>query len=67
MFGERALLEDTPRAASVRAVTATDVLVMSRDDFTAMVDQFPVLDEYFDRLMKERYPDALPPAVCAIT
>ena len=63
VFGERALLEDTPRAASVRAVTPVDVLVMSRDDFTAMVDQFPVLDDYFDRLMKERYPDALPAAV----
>jgi CRP-like cAMP-binding protein len=63
VFGERALLEDIPRAASVRAVTPVDVVVMSRDDFTTMVDQFPVLDDYFDKLMKERYPDALPHAV----
>lgn len=60
VFGEKALLTDQPRLASVRAVTSVDVLVMSRDDFRAMVDQFPVLDEYFDRLLKERYPAELP-------
>jgi NADH dehydrogenase len=63
VFGEKALLEDTPRNASVRARSAVDVLVISRDDFTAMVCQFPVLDEYFDRLMKERYPEHVPAAV----
>lgn len=60
VFGERALLEDTSRTASVRAKTAVDVLVISREDFTAMVCQFPVLDQYFEQLMKERYPDQLP-------
>jgi NADH dehydrogenase len=59
VFGEKALLDDTPRLASVRALTPVDVLVMSRADFTAMVYQFPVLDEYFDRLMRERFPEAL--------
>jgi NADH dehydrogenase len=63
VFGEKALLEDTTRTASVRAKTAVDVLVISRDDFTAMVCQFPVLDEYFDRLMKERYPTQVPVTV----
>jgi NADH dehydrogenase len=56
VFGERALLDDTPRTASVRARTAVDVLVISRADFTALVCQFPVLDDYFDKLMRERYP-----------
>lgn len=60
VFGEKALLEDQPRLASVRAKTAVDTLVMSREDFVAMVDDFPVLDEYFDKLMKQRYPDHLP-------
>ena len=59
VFGEKALLDDTPRLASVRAATAVDVLVMSREDFVALVNQFPVLDEYFDRLMRERFPGAL--------
>jgi NADH:ubiquinone reductase (H+-translocating) len=60
VFGEKAILTEQPRLASVRAVTAVDVLVMSRDDFRAMVDQFPVLDQYFDKLLKERYPTELP-------
>jgi NADH dehydrogenase len=59
-FGEKALLEDTPRSSSVRAITPVDVLVMSRDDFRAIVDNFPVLDDYFDKLLKERYPAQLP-------
>jgi NADH dehydrogenase len=63
VFGEKALLEDTLRSASVRAKSAVDVLVISREDFTAMVCQFPVLDEYFDKLMKERYPAQVPDAV----
>jgi NADH dehydrogenase len=63
VFGEKALLDDAPRGASVRARTAVEVLVMSRDDFSAMVGQFPVLDDYFERLMKERYPEHLPASV----
>jgi NADH dehydrogenase len=66
VFGEKALLDDVPRGASVRARTAVDVLVMSRDDFAAMVSQFPPLDDYFDRLMKERFPDELPVAALLV-
>ena len=62
VFGEKALLEDIPRGASVRAKTAADVLVMSRDDFAAIVGEFPVLDDYFHKLMTERYPDEFPAA-----
>jgi NADH dehydrogenase len=60
VFGEKALLEDLPRGASVRAKTAVDVLVMSRDDFAHIVSDWPLLGDYFDRLMKERFPDRLP-------
>ena len=60
VFGERALIDDTPRMASVRARTAVDVLVVSRADFTALVCQFPVLEDYFEGLMRERYPGELP-------
>jgi NADH:ubiquinone reductase (H+-translocating) len=56
VFGERALIDDTPRVASVRAKSAVDVLMISREDFDDLVRQFPVLDDYFDRLMRERYP-----------
>jgi CRP-like cAMP-binding protein len=59
VFGERALLEDTPRTATVRAETAVDVLVMSRDDFRSLVAQFSVLDEHFADMLRTRYPDAM--------
>lgn len=60
VFGERALLEDTPRTATIRAVGAVDVLVMSRGDFRSVVSSFPVLDDYFATLLRERHPDAAP-------
>jgi NADH dehydrogenase len=55
-FGEKALLEDTPRTATVRASGPVDVLVMSREDFRSMVANFPVLGDYFSTLLRERYP-----------
>jgi NADH:ubiquinone reductase (H+-translocating) len=57
VFGEKALLEDTPRTATVRAAGAVDVLVMSRGDFRSMVASFPILGDYFAKLLRERYPD----------
>ncbi|HVZ35184.1 MAG TPA: cyclic nucleotide-binding domain-containing protein, partial [Polyangiaceae bacterium] len=60
VFGERALLVDTRRNATVRALQASDVLVMSRTDFHAMVENLPVLNDYFANLLRERHPDALP-------
>ncbi len=55
VFGEKALIEDRQRSASVRALTAVDVLVVPRADFAALIGQFAVLRDYFDRLMSERY------------
>jgi NADH dehydrogenase len=57
VFGELAILEDIRRTSSVRAKSAVDLLVMSREDFSSMVQNFPVLDDYFGRLVKERYPE----------
>jgi NADH dehydrogenase len=56
VFGEKALLEDTKRTATVRAATAVEVLTVGRADFRTLVDQFPVLEEHFSTLLKERYP-----------
>lgn len=54
VFGERALLEDMPRNATVRAATPVDVLVMSRGDFAQLVENVPPLGDYFERLLRER-------------
>lgn len=65
VFGERALLEDMRRTATVRAKTPVEVLVMNRTDFRSMVEHFPMLGEYFDGLMRSRYPKELPAAPLA--
>ena len=59
VFGERALLEDTPRTASVRAASPVDVIVVGRADFRALVESFPVLANHFGALLRERYPDRM--------
>jgi NADH dehydrogenase len=66
VFGERALLEDTRRNATVRATQAADVLVMSRADFHAMVKNLPVLSDYFAELLRSRHPDAMASAEPAV-
>jgi NADH:quinone reductase (non-electrogenic) len=60
VFGEKALLEDTPRTATVRARGVVEVLVMSRGDFRSFVASFPVLDDYFSKLLRERHGGAMP-------
>ncbi len=59
VFGEKALLEDTLRTATVRAASPVDVLVMSRSDFRSMVTSFPILSDYFAKLLEERLPGAV--------
>ena len=65
VFGERALLEDTRRNATVRATQASDVLVLSRADFHAVVENLPVLNDYFTELLRSRHPDRMSSAPAA--
>jgi NADH dehydrogenase len=48
-FGELALLQNTKRTASVRAVTDTTVLAIARQDFTSLVGNMPELQEVVQR------------------
>jgi len=48
-FGELALLGDRRRTATVRAVTDTSVLSIARQDFTALVEHLPALQDALDR------------------
>ena len=38
-FGERALLRDEPRAASIQAVTKVDTLFISREEFEGLLGE----------------------------
>jgi NADH:ubiquinone reductase (H+-translocating) len=58
-IGEKALLTDAPRSATVTALTAVDLVVITRADFLELIHQFPVLDAHFDQMMAERYPELM--------
>ncbi|MSR48086.1 MAG: cyclic nucleotide-binding domain-containing protein [Planctomycetes bacterium] len=48
-FGETALLTDSPRNATVRALTAVDVLTFKRADFQKLVASYGVLRQQMER------------------
>ena len=47
-FGELALLKDAPRAATVRCVTAVDVLIFNRKDFLTLVGSYNVFRHHME-------------------
>lgn len=53
-FGEIAALHDQPRTATVRALTPCDLLVLPRDDFRRLLDDFPQAEQAFRRLAASR-------------
>ncbi len=54
VFGEIAILRDTPRIATVRAVKPTTVFAMERDIFRSLVAQSMGTTADFDRLVQQR-------------
>jgi uncharacterized protein YhbP (UPF0306 family) len=53
-FGEIAILRDTPRMATVRALKPTTLFAMERDVFRALVAQSMGTTEDFDRVIRQR-------------
>jgi uncharacterized protein YhbP (UPF0306 family) len=56
-FGEMAILRDSPRTATVRAVVPTTLLTMDRDVFRGLVAQSLATTEDFDRVIRQRLAD----------
>lgn len=54
VFGEMALLSAAPRAATVTATEASDVLVFGRDALTAAASELPVVAAALERFMRQR-------------
>lgn len=53
-FGEMALINDEPRAATVRTVTNVNVLAIDRSAFKTLVTHVPPLRAIFEDLMQQR-------------
>ncbi|MBI2014693.1 MAG: cyclic nucleotide-binding domain-containing protein, partial [Candidatus Rokubacteria bacterium] len=53
-FGEIALISDRPRSATVRSVTAVNVLAVDRDAFHALFSSLPPLRGVFEQLIADR-------------
>lgn len=58
-FGEIALIAEQPRSASVRADTATDVLVVHRDDLAPLVADAPEMLQVLLRFVRARLLNSL--------
>ncbi|HEY6477299.1 MAG TPA: cyclic nucleotide-binding domain-containing protein [Polyangia bacterium] len=54
LFGEMALLGDSPTNAEVRTVVPTSILFLGRDYFRRLVSALPALRKYFEDLSRSR-------------
>ena len=53
-FGEIALMEDTPRTATLRSTTDCIFLTLARDPFLKLLEREPALREAFRKVVSER-------------
>lgn len=56
-FGEIALLLDTPRTASIKALDYCDFYYLDKDTFKSIIHHYPDFAAYIDKLIKERSND----------
>lgn len=55
-FGEIALLRQVERVATVRAATFCDLYVLSRTEFTRVMDSYPDFARQLNEVVRARYP-----------
>ena len=48
-FGELALLQDSPRTATVKCLTAVDVIMFNRKDFLTLVGNYDIFRHQMDK------------------
>jgi CRP-like cAMP-binding protein len=53
-FGERALIKDGVRNATIRTVTNLNTLILPRSTFTTLFDHIPALRHSLEQLVQER-------------
>lgn len=53
-FGEMALVSDAPRTATVRAITAVEVLTMAQKDFTSLYSYLPAFFNTVEETIQQR-------------
>ena len=53
-YGEIALLLDTPRTASIKALDYCDLYYLDKDTFKSIIHHYPDFAAYVDKLIKER-------------
>lgn len=54
ILGEMGVVEDEPRSASARALTASEVIIIDRPNFEALVEQTPAFAIQVMRVMSRR-------------
>jgi len=54
-FGEKALLAEMPRTATVRSIGFSELLILKRDDFLPFLEANPDLKERIERVAAERF------------
>lgn len=53
-FGEMALISDSPRNATVRAITFCDIYRLSRESFERVTTAYPEFKNHVEKIVRQR-------------
>lgn len=56
LFGEKALIENKPRAASVCTVQETDCMYLEKEDFDVLINQFKLFQQIKNNFLIQMFP-----------